>query len=136
MKRFLLISLSVLLMLFGVCVISYATVPMSNMPDGPYDAILVLGVPAKRDGGASRAELVRVREAVDEYQHGRAPVILFSGGAAANRTVEAHAMAGAALAMGVPQASIFEEGESLDTLSNIENSEGILVETGWRGIVC
>ncbi|HEY4358725.1 MAG TPA: YdcF family protein [Acidobacteriaceae bacterium] len=134
MKRFLLISILVLIVLSGVCVIGYATVPMGNMPEGPYDAILVLGVPAKRDGTVSEPELVRVREAVGEYRLGRAPRILFSGGPAFNSTVEAHAMAEAAFEMGVPRANLVEEGESLDTLENIENSQRILDAHGWKRV--
>lgn len=134
MKRFLLITVLLLTALSGVCLISYLTVPMSNMPDGPYDAILVLGVPAKRDGSLSSAGRIRVETAVAEYRRGRAPVILFSGGAASNPIVEAHAMAQAALEMSVPPANVLEEGQSLDTLQNIQNSQRILDAHGWNRV--
>jgi len=134
MKRFVLVTVLLLVVLSCLCVIGYATVPMGNMPDGPYDAILVLGVPAKLDGTVSRAGRVRVEEATEEYRQGRAPAILFSGGAASNKTVEAHAMAQAALAMGIPRENVIEEGESLDTLENIENSQRILDARGWNRV--
>ncbi len=114
--------------------VTNVTTPKSSAGDGPVDALLVLGTPATSTGGPTRSEWWRVTEAVREYHAGAAAHILFSGGAAANRFVEADTMAQLAMKLGVPADAILEERESRTTLENIRNSEAILKAHGWRRV--
>lgn len=115
-------------------VLTNATVPQGNAGTGPVDVLLVLGVPANRDGTPTRMQVWRVIEAVHEYQAGVAPRLLFSGGPAANVHVEADVMAAAAMQLGVPAEAILKERESRTTLENIRDSQAILQAHGWRRV--
>ena len=123
-----------MLLLVLVVVWGYRTVPRSNNNDPQEDALLVLGSPARKDGTVSAAERWRVDEAVREFRAGRAPQILFSGGAAANRFVEAQVMGAYAERQGVPASAVFEEGGSTTTVENVRNSLPILLGHGWRRV--
>jgi uncharacterized SAM-binding protein YcdF (DUF218 family) len=83
------------------------------------DVAVVLGCPADPDGGLSPCLQCRVQAAVRSYRAGRVGALLFSGGAAHNRHVEAEVMAEAALRAGVPAARILVEGRSLTTWQNL-----------------
>ena len=98
------------------------------------DVLLVLGSPAEIDGSITEAQRWRVEEAVREFRAGRAPYILFTGGAAANRFVEAHVMAGYADRLGVPRDRLFEEGRAKTTVENIADSQRIMEAHGWRRV--
>ena len=130
------LSTVAVLVLVGVCVVSwsYETVPRSNNADPGVDVLLVLGSPAKKNGKTTPAERWRADEAVREFRAGRAARILFSGGAAANRYVEAEVMGAYAERQGVPAAAVFEEGESTTTVENVRNSLPILLAHGWRRV--
>ena len=106
--------------------------PAENTSLTRVDAIIVLGTPADADGNPTPAELARVDEAVNEYERGVAPRIIFSGGAAHNRFVEARVMAEAANAKGIPESAIFEEPEAKDTIQNACYSARIMKAHGWR----
>lgn len=83
------------------------------------DVAVVLGCPADPDGGLSPCLQCRVQAAVRSYRAGRVGALLFSGGAAHNRHVEAEVMAEAALRAGVPAGRILIEGRSLTTWQNL-----------------
>lgn len=123
-----------LALLSGAVLLTNLTVPVGNAGAGPVDVLLVLGTPARSNGGPTQSEWWRVSEAAREYHAGVATHILFSGGAAANAFVEADTMATLALQMGVPAAAIVEERESRTTLENIRNSQVILDAHGWRRV--
>ena len=91
-------------------------------------------MPAEADGTPSQAETWRVTEAVREFKCGQAKHILLSGGAAANRFVEADAMHQVAQRLGVPSEAILEERSSLTTLENIRNSEKIMRDYRWNRV--
>ena len=123
------------LTLAGVLVLStYKTVPQGNAGTDPVDVLIVLGMPAKLDGSPSQAEIWRVTEAAHEFERGKGQYILVSGGAAANRFVEADAMARVARQLGVPSEALVEERSSLTTLENIRNSEDILMDHHWNRV--
>ncbi|MGI4755316.1 MAG: YdcF family protein [Janthinobacterium lividum] len=115
-------------------VATYKTVPLGNAGTGPVDVLIVLGMPAKSDGSPSQAEIWRVSEAVNETKRGRAKYILLSGGAAANRFVEADVMARAAQQLGFPSEALLEERSSLTTLENIHNSQKIMTAHHWNRV--
>lgn len=98
------------------------------------DALLVLGSPADLDGAVTPTQQSRVKEAVEEYRKGLAPQVLFSGGAAANRFVEAEVMATYAMKLGLPLEAILKERTSKTTLENLRNSQQILDAHGWRRV--
>jgi uncharacterized SAM-binding protein YcdF (DUF218 family) len=58
--------------------------------------------------------------------------ILFSGGAAANRFVEADVMARVAAAQGIPPSAIFVETKAQDTIQNACYSARVMSNHGWR----
>lgn len=121
-------------LLAAAVVWSFETVPAGNAGDGPVDAIVVLGVPARPDGRPSKWQRWRVNEAVLRYRAGVAPRILFSGGAAANRWPEAAVMAEYARGLGVPGDAILEETSSKTTWENVEDSQRLLDAHGWRRV--
>ena len=113
-------------------VIARRVAPMANTSRDHFDAILVLGYPADDDGNPMPEQLARVTEAVREYERGVAPRILFSGGAAANKFVEADVMAQVAAAQGIPPSAIFVETKARDTIQNACYSARVMSNHGWR----
>lgn len=107
-------------------VATYRTVPLGQPSAGPVDALLVLGSPADLDGTTTETQQGRVHEAVQQFRAGRARYVLFSGGPAANRFVEADVMAAYAVHLGLPPEVILKERTSTTTLENIRDSEPIL----------
>lgn len=106
--------------------------PVSNTSLTHFDAIIVLGTPADEDGNPTPAEMARVNEAVREYERGVAPRIIMSGGAAANRYVEAEVMEKAAHAQGIPEEALLVEGRSKNTIQNACFCWRIMKQHGWH----
>ena len=100
------------------------------------DCILVLG--ASTD---EKIFSVRVDKAIELYQHGFAPFIVFSGKHWALRKVipeksEARLMMEYALKSGVPAKSILTEEHSTDTIGNIFFTKwDILEHKGWKKFI-
>ncbi len=94
--------------------------------------LIVLGTPADADGNPSPRELARVTEAVHEYERGVAPRIIFTGGAVANRFVEAQVMARTAEAQGIPASAVLEDPQARNTMENTCNALGIMRRHGWE----
>jgi uncharacterized SAM-binding protein YcdF (DUF218 family) len=124
------VGLGVVLLAWGA--VARALAPVSNTNLTRFDAIIVLGSPADSDGNPSPHQLARVTEAVHEYERGVAPRLIMTGGAAANRFVEAQVMARTAHAEGIPDAAIVVEPEARDTIENACYSVRIMKEHGWR----
>lgn len=114
-----------------VAAIFYFTIPLGNTHATHFDVLLVLGYPANPDGTPSPEQRERVLEAVHQYRAGVAPAMIFSGGAAHNRFVEADAMAKLAESSGVPVRAIVEERRARDTIQNVEYSTQIMRSHGW-----
>ena len=106
--------------------------PVSNTKLTRFDAIIVLGSPADSDGNPEPRQLARVTEAVHEYERGVAPRLILTGGAVANRFVEAEVMSRTAHAQGIPDAAIVLEPRAADTIQNACYSVEIMKEHGWR----
>ena len=106
--------------------------PMENTSRDHFDAILVLGTPADDDGNPTPEQLARVTAAVREYDRGVAPRLIFTGGAAHNKHVEADVMAGVAAAQGIPPSAIFVETRATDTIQNACYAEKLMKDHGWR----
>lgn len=105
--------------------------PTANTQRDRFDAIVVLGSPADADGNPTPVQLARVTEAVREYERGVAPRLIMTGGAAANRFVEAQVMARTAEAQGVPSAAVFLEPNAQDTIHNACYAVRLMQAHGW-----
>lgn len=117
-----------------VAVIFYFTIPLGNTHATHFDTLLVLGCPANADGSPSPVQRERVMAAVREYRAGVAPVMIFSGGPAHNRFVEADVMAQVAESAGVPRSAIFEDRQARDTIENVEYSTQIMHAHRWNSV--
>lgn len=130
--RLALTVIALVLALFAWAALARRLAPTSNTALHRFDAILVLGSPADSDGNPTPVQLARVTEAVHEYERGVAPRMIFTGGAVANRFVEARAMARTAEAQGIPASAIFIEPRARDTIENACYAERMMKAHGWR----
>lgn len=120
------------LALLGWGVLAREFAPTSNTSLNRFDALIVLGHPADSDGNPTPGQLAAVTEAVHEYERGVAPRLILTGGASANRFVEAQVMARTAEAHGIPESAIFLEPEALDTIQNACFAVRIMKAHGWH----
>lgn len=126
------------LALLAVCVyflvptLSYQTIPSHNTDQTHFDALIVLGNPADKNGAPGPEMRERVEESVREYKAGVAPVIIMSGASAHNRFVEAEVMAALAEREGVPASAVVVEPQAKDTIQNIWYSRLIMQQKGWK----
>jgi len=125
-------AITVVSILLAWAAVARLLAPASNTGLTRFDAIVVLGYPADKDGNPSPEQLARVTAAVHEYERGVAARVIVSGGAAGNRFVEARVMARTAEAQGIPSSAIFEETEARDTIQNACYSVRIMKAHGWR----
>jgi vancomycin permeability regulator SanA len=88
----------------------------------PADAIVVFGARAYADGRMSTALYDRTRTAVELYQAGLAPVLIFSGGPGDGAVHETEAMRRYALQQGVPETAIMRDEGGLSTQHTVENT--------------
>ena len=109
-----------------------ALAPKANTTQDQFDVLIVLGSPADGDGNPSPHQLARVTEAVHEYERGVAPRIIVTGGAVANRFVEAQVMARTAEAQGIPASAVLEDPAARNTLENTCNAWRIMRSHGWE----
>lgn len=131
-SRLILAAILLILGLLGWGVLARLLAPTSNTSLSRFDAIIVLGYPADRDGNPTPEMLARVTEGVHEYERGVAPRLILSGAAAHNQFVEARVMAATAHAQGIPEAAIFEEPQATDTIQNACYAARIMKAHGWR----
>ena len=106
--------------------------PPAPVPGAGYDAIVVLGFPARADGSPSAILAERVDAAVRWWRAGAAPRLLLTGGAVYNRHVEAEAMAARARAQGVPASALVLEPLARDTRENAHYTAARMRAAGWR----
>jgi len=112
--------------------IARALAPTGNTAASRLDTLIVLGVPADKDGNPRPAMLSRMNEAVSEYERGVAPRMILTGGFDGRRFREALVMARVAQAQGVPASAIFVESEANDTIQNACYSARIMKAHNWR----
>jgi len=115
----------------GWAALARETAPTGNTNRPIFDAIVVLGQPADADGNPTPRVLSEVTEAVSEYERGVAPRIIFTGGAVANRFVEAQVMARTAEAQGIPGSAALVESQARDTIENACYSTRLMKANGW-----
>jgi uncharacterized SAM-binding protein YcdF (DUF218 family) len=110
----------------------YRNIPNRNTDLTHFDTLIVLGNPAEADGTPSPEQRERTLEGVREYKAGVAPHLIFTGGAAHNRFVEADVMRDLAVAEGVPAGDITVEDQAQNTIQNIYYSERIMEAHKWK----
>ena len=101
----------------------------------PADALVVLGARVLPGGVPSGALQARVEKAVELYQQGIAPRLVFSGGVGDHPPSEAQVMRALAVRLGVPAEACILEEESHSTEQNARYSAGLLRSMGARRVV-
>jgi uncharacterized SAM-binding protein YcdF (DUF218 family) len=117
-RRGIIAALGLVLGLIAWAAIERRLAPTSNTSLTRFDVIIVLGTSADADGNPEPRQLARVTEAVQEYERGIAPRILFTGAAVKNQFVEAKVMARSAHALGIPDSAILIEPQARNTIEN------------------
>lgn len=101
----------------------------------PADALVVLGARVMPGGVPSGALLARVEKAVELYQRGLAPRLVFSGGIGVHPPSEAQVMREEAVRLGVPSEACHLEEQSHSTEQNARYSAELLRALGVRRVV-
>jgi uncharacterized SAM-binding protein YcdF (DUF218 family) len=123
---------AVVLLALALAVSARQFAPRLNTSLTHFDAIIVLGTSADKDGNPTPDMLARVTEAVHEYEKGVAPRLIVTGGGVHNRFTEAQVMQRAAQAQGIPASAIVLEPRARDTIQNACYSVSIMQAHGWR----
>src|SRR5258708_37656318 len=110
LRKLLIFVVALIVLVIGGAALVYRSIPTTNTSLTHFDTIIVLGTPANFDGTPSPEQRERTLEGIREFKAGIAPHLIFTGGPAHNQFVEAHTMATLALAEGVPQEALIEEG--------------------------
>src|ERR1700738_196392 len=131
LHKLLIFLVAFVVLVIGGAAFVYRSIPTTNTSLTHFDTIIVLGTPANPDGTPSPEQRERTLEGGRAFKAGIAPHLIFSGGPAHNRFVEAHTMATLALAQGVPLDAILEEGQAQNTVQNIFYSQRIMSAHGW-----
>jgi uncharacterized SAM-binding protein YcdF (DUF218 family) len=113
----------------------FVRVPMNPVGNKKYDVIIALGYPALEDRQPSPMLKQRVVASIDLYRHHYAEHLIFTGGAAHNRFVEAEVMSEVARLLGVPDTSIVRETRAKNTCENALNSVGIMQQRNWHSAI-
>ncbi len=123
---------AILLATAVACVaVIYFSIPMADTQLNQFDVILVLGNPARMDGTIGPVAKSRVLEAIRQYRAGVAPRLLMTGGAVANKFVEAQVMLQFAQSQGIPASALLAETQSRNTIQNAYYSYKIMQAHGW-----
>jgi uncharacterized SAM-binding protein YcdF (DUF218 family) len=132
LRKVLIVVLAVVAVVIIATAFVYRNIPNHNTNLTHFDTLIVLGNPAEADGTPSPEQRERTLEGVREYKAGVAPHLIFTGGAAHNRFVEADVMRELAVAQGVPASDITVEGQAQNTIQNIYYSEQIMETHHWK----
>lgn len=101
----------------------------------PSDVLVVLGARVLPGGVPSGSLQARVEKAVELYQRGLAPRLIFSGGVGVNPPSEAQVMRALAVQLGVPAAACILEEQSHSTEQNARYSAELLRSMGARRVL-
>ena len=101
-------------------------------PPSPSDCVIVLGARVWPDGRLSNSLEYRCESALEAWRTGVAPAIIVCGGKGANEPeIEAVAMKRWLVAHGVPEAVIYSDETSTNTVENLENARAIMQANGF-----
>jgi uncharacterized SAM-binding protein YcdF (DUF218 family) len=132
LRKILIVVLAMVLLVIISAACVYRRIPNHNTDLTHFDTLIVLGNPAGADGTPSPEQQERTLEGVREYKEGVAPHLIFTGGAAHNRFVEAEVMKTLAVEQGVPASDITVEDQAQNTIQNIYYSEQIMEAHHWK----
>lgn len=132
MGRVILACVAVVVGVFLWATLERTFAPIGNTAEDHFDVLIVLGTSADADGNPSPRQLARVTEAVNEYERGVAPRIIFTGAAVKNQFVEAQVMARTAEGQGIPASAVYLDPAARNTLENTCNALGIMRSHGWQ----
>lgn len=96
------------------------------------DVGIALGCPSEDDGSPSDCLRCRVDGAVRALRQNRVRAVIFSGGAAHNRYVEAEVMARLSRSFGIRDEQILVEGQALTTWQNLRNAQRLMRTRGYQ----
>lgn len=97
------------------------------------DALVVLGARVMPDGELSTTLEHRIETAYELYERGLAKAFVLCGARGADEPVtEAAAMREYLISRGVPEAAIYTEDQSENTLENLTNAKAILADAGME----
>lgn len=105
--------------------------PLANSKRATFDAIVVLGNPAKPDGRPGEMMQQRVLKAVELFRKGKAKSMILTGAAVYNSHIEAEVMANLARSLGVPESVLVIEPNARNTYQNIFHTTEIMLKHRW-----
>jgi uncharacterized SAM-binding protein YcdF (DUF218 family) len=133
MKRNRIIYLIAILLLVHSC-----TSPLKSyhnaLKKGPYDVIIVPGIPYEQQNWASNVMRDRVVWSCFLYSRGIARHIIYSGDAVYSPYVEGKIMALHALALGIPRSVVFSETKAEHSTENLIYSYRMAKKMGFEKI--
>jgi len=123
------------LLLFETNAVWWAAGPLRlSSPPQPADAIVVFAGGVGESGRAGGGAQERLKQAVDLYRAGYAPILILSSGYVYSFH-EADVMRALAIDQGVPASAIAIEDRATNTYENVRFVDEILREHGWRRIL-
>jgi uncharacterized SAM-binding protein YcdF (DUF218 family)/glycosyltransferase involved in cell wall biosynthesis len=123
------------LLVFQTSLVWWAAEPLRlNEPPQAADAIVVFAGGAGESGQAGGGYQERVKQAVDLYDAGYAPRMIFSTGFVF-AFPEGEVMRSLAMNNGVPPNAIILETEARNTYENVTRTKGILATYGWKRVL-
>ncbi len=131
------IASAILLLVFVTLAILYQRVDARSRVDGARraDAIIVLGSAVWPGGRPSPSLYARTQHAIELYQSGYAPYLIFCGGVGGNLPSEAEAMRRLAASAGVPADALVLEDKSHSTEENLANAKALMDARGLRSAI-
>lgn len=128
-------GVAVYLLLFYTPLLWWVAAPLTvSAPAGNADAIVVFAGGVGESGKAGAGLQERVSQAVALYQSGLAPRVIFSSGYVFTLK-EGEIMKAVAVANGVPADAILLEERAANTFQNVDYTNRILADHGWRRIL-
>ncbi|WP_455791657.1 YdcF family protein [Amedibacillus sp. YH-ame10] len=89
------------------------------MKHAHYDACIILGSPASKDGTCSRMQRSRMDRAIELYKAKKVTTLIISGGCVCNSYSEASVMKSYAVSKGIDEANIILEEQARNTYENL-----------------
>lgn len=126
-----LVFTAVALIVINVFPLLFYKAPITKSEKDKFDAIIVLGYPANKDGKPSPIMRERVIRAVGLFNEGYANNIICSGGSVYNQYIEADVMIDLAKSLGVPNSCLIREERSINTYGNMKSSVEIMKNRNW-----
>ncbi|MEG0737035.1 MAG: YdcF family protein, partial [Longicatena sp.] len=100
-----------------------------------YDACIILGSPASKDGTCSRMQISRMDRAIELYKAKKVSTLIISGGCVCNAYSEAGVMKSYALSKGIDEANIILEEKARNTYENLLYSKEICEQYNLHTVI-